>query len=190
MQTETTPETEHRLLWLDLETTGLDPHTDEILELEMRITDLQAENTLSSLHFVIKPLDGLSAHIAPEARAMHARNNLLKEAQTSEWMAPEVCSILFAELTAASFKARLHPAGSSPQFDLDFLNLHLSYLPSLVSHQRLDLSTIRRYLSTANPEALADIMGGVPETNHRTSRCLDRDIEQYRRMLAWASPRA
>lgn len=189
MQTETTPETEHRLLWLDLETTGLAPHTDEILELEMRITDLQAENTLSSLHFVIQPLEWSSTRIAPEARAMHSRNNLLKEVADSDWLTTEVCTILFGELLAAS-DAKLHPAGSSPQFDLDFLTVHLPEITSLVSHQRLDLSSIRRYLSTANPEALADIMDGVPETNHRTSRCLGRDIEQYRRMLAWAAARA
>lgn len=44
------PAKPHMLLWIDTETTGLDPNQCELLEVGMQVTDLKAETRGDSLH--------------------------------------------------------------------------------------------------------------------------------------------
>lgn len=188
MKPQTTQTKEKRLLWIDLETTGLDPNKDAILELETRITDTEGEHIFSSLHIVVSPTDYEIAHMSAKAKAMHTKNHLLEE--TKEGFLP--CSawrMLRANIKDGARKAELQPAGSSPHFDIQFLTPRIPDLPKFVSHQQMDVSGLRRYFNTANPEALASIDDGIPETNHRTTKCLDRDIARYRHMLEWTGSR-
>lgn len=43
------------LLWMDVETTGLDPGTDVLLEIGMRCTSMDASETIDTLHRIISP---------------------------------------------------------------------------------------------------------------------------------------
>lgn len=189
MTTDTTHPTEDRLLWIDIETTGLDPDKDAVLEAETRITDMQATHVYTDLHLIIDPTDYYRTHMDREVRAMHTRNRLLEDTRTG-FSQEQAWRLLNAQLKHAAKNATLHPTGSSPQFDIRFLTPRIPNLPAYTSHRQLDISSIRAYLQTANPEALATIMDGLPRTDHRTTHCLDRDMEQYRRMLVWAAGRA
>lgn len=94
------------LLWMDVETTGLDPDHDRILEVELRCTDMRGVLCVGGFHRVIG-LKGRKASITDgnlEAWRMHCANGLLEE---------------YVDGLAQSFT--LHPAGSNPQFDLDFI---------------------------------------------------------------------
>lgn len=49
------PAKPHMLLWIDTETTGLDPNQCELLEVGMQVTDLKAETRGGSLHLIVHP---------------------------------------------------------------------------------------------------------------------------------------
>ena len=49
------PAKPHMLLWVDTETTGLDPNQCELLEVGMQVTDLKAETRGGSLHLIVHP---------------------------------------------------------------------------------------------------------------------------------------
>lgn len=73
---------EDMLLWMDVETTGLDPDHDRILEVEMRCTDMRGVRCVGGFRRVIG-LKGRKASITDgnlEAWRMHCVNGLLEGA--------------------------------------------------------------------------------------------------------------
>lgn len=73
---------EDMLLWMDVETTGLDPDHDRILEVEMRCTDMRGVRCVGGFRRVIG-LKGRKASVTDgnlEAWRMHCANGLLEAA--------------------------------------------------------------------------------------------------------------
>ncbi len=73
---------EDMLLWVDVETTGLDPDHDRILEVEMRCTDMRGVRCVGGFRRVIG-LQGRKASITDgniKAWRMHCANGLLEDA--------------------------------------------------------------------------------------------------------------
>ena len=84
----------------------------------------------------------------------------------------------YVDSLAQSFT--LHPAGSNPQFDLDFIGRLCPNLP--LHYHRIDMATLRDSLEAAGwdvkPEEETPAVSA-----HRTDTCLDRDIRQYARII-------
>jgi oligoribonuclease (3'-5' exoribonuclease) len=73
---------EDMLLWMDVETTGLDPDHDRILEVEMRCTDMRGVRCVGGFRRVIG-LKGRKASVTDgniKAWRMHCANGLLEAA--------------------------------------------------------------------------------------------------------------
>ena len=84
----------------------------------------------------------------------------------------------YVDSLAQSFT--LHPAGSNPQFDLDFIGRLCPNLP--LHYHRIDMATIRDSLEAAGWDVKPE--GETPAASaHRTGTCLDRDIRQYARII-------
>ncbi|AKV55095.1 Oligoribonuclease (3'-_5' exoribonuclease) [Bifidobacterium actinocoloniiforme DSM 22766] len=178
-----------RLLWIDIETGGLDPLTNPILEVEMRITDLRGSSeTLDSDHWIVDPEGGKASTIDPWALEHHSRNGLLDAVRTEGMSRAGTMGSIYGFLGTYSKDFVLHPAGSSVHFDLDFLTTQHQLIPGLLSHQWLDITSLRLALRTINPALLDDISSRSPKTDHRTKHCLDRDLAEYRMMLAAFNP--
>lgn len=70
------------LLWMDVETTGLDPDHDRILEVEMRCTDMRGVRCVGGFRRIIG-LKGRKASVTDgniKAWRMHCSNGLLEDA--------------------------------------------------------------------------------------------------------------
>lgn len=170
------------LLWMDVETTGLDPDTDVLLEIGMRCTSMDASETIDTLHRIISPDKGRLTIGERELTAFeyHAANGLLREVLG----AYPSCGRRSAADMAGDFVAglaerfTLHPAGSNVAFDLDWLQRLCGSLP--VHYRRLDLTALRLAWRAAG----RDPYGGGRVSEHRVMDCIDRDIRDYMAMLA------
>lgn len=170
------------LLWMDVETTGLDPDHDRILEVELRCTDTRGVLCVGGFHRVIG-LAERNVSITDEnfkAWRMHCANGLLEDALDGGYTEEATANALEEYVDSLAQSFTLHPAGSNPQFDLDFITRLCPNLP--LHYHRIDMATLRDSLEAAGWDVKPE--GEAPITSaHRTSTCLDRDIHQYARLI-------
>lgn len=170
------------LLWVDVETTGLDPDHDRILEVELRCTDMRCMNEVGRFHRIIgiggRRIVFNDSNLA--AWRAHSLNGLLEDAIESECTEEETANALeeYADSLAQAFT--LHPAGTNPQFDLEFIGRLCPSLP--LHYRRIDMAAIRETLDVCgwDPPSAGETRA---ESAHRTSTCLDRDIKEYRQII-------
>lgn len=137
------------LLWMDVETTGLDPDHDRILEVELRCTDMKGVLCVGGFHRVIG-LAERNVSITDEnfkAWRMHCANGLLEDAFDAGYTEAATANALEEYVDSLAQSFTLHPAGSNPQFDLDFIGRLCPNLP--LHHHRIDMATIRDSLEAA-----------------------------------------
>ncbi|WP_141730682.1 oligoribonuclease [Bifidobacterium adolescentis] len=173
---------EDMLLWMDVETTGLDPDHDRILEVEMRCTDMRGVRCVGGFRRVIG-LKGRKASITDgnlEAWRMHCANGLLEGALDGGYTEEATANALEEYVDSLAQSFTLHPAGSNPQFDLDFIGRLCPNLP--LHYHRIDMATLRDSLEAAGWDVKPEEETPAASA-HRTSTCLDRDIRQYARII-------
>ena len=177
--TSTKPEA---LLWIDMETTGPDRTTAQILEIGMACTDSTATQDYGAFHAIVKPDILDISRITPLAWEHHTANGLIAEvraASTRQNGPAAVGNAAEEYLESLEQRFQLVPTGTNVDFDLGFLGL-LAIDTSPLSHRKLDLTTIRRLIT---------ILGGPDpyathhEGRHRVEDCITRDIHDYRHYL-------
>lgn len=151
----------HMLLWVDTETTGLDPDRCDLLEIACTITDMRAEQSFDQHHAVIHPDHGIAITHADDLTAlrMHLANGLLEASLDSELDYRQAGLDLAEYLNGAARRYTLHPAGTNPRFDLTALRL------------------------TAQAQGDDPYTAGH-DTDHRATTCIQRDLAEYRERLA------
>lgn len=180
MTTDTKPEA---LLWIDTETTGLDPEHDQLLEIALRCTDPNAETTHGACHRIIRPHHLDLTAMDPTVFTMHTDNGLLHaivdaDPQTNSPEAARNAIEEYIESLAQRF--HLIPAGSNPAFDLAFTHTAGYRIEHLLDHRRYDLDTIRwHHRFTNQPDPYAD----RHHTSHRAPDCIQRDINEHRHTI-------
>jgi oligoribonuclease len=155
--------TAHRIAWFDLETTGLDPEVDRILEVALVITDGDL-NVLHEQTELLGPTGEVRAAVVAMDRtcwAMHTENGLLAElfrrgrgsdqdvdlalskALYAHWPAPKDATEEMA--------GRYLLAGSSVHFDAGYLRKYMPTTYRWLSHRHLDVSVLHRAAELWNP---------------------------------------
>ena len=144
----------HMLLWIDTETTGLDPNQCELLEVGMQVTDLKAETRGDSLHLIVHPDNVRNWANHPEmlkAYEMHLANGLMlacAEAPKTGYDYKHTALNIHEFLNDQLSQYTLHPAGTNVDFDLRQLDVHLSRhlehpITQGLHHRKLDLTSFR-----------------------------------------------
>jgi oligoribonuclease len=128
-----------RLVWVDLETTGLDPEKDLILEAALVITDnlLQERSTLS---LAVKPAGGLPP-LHPVVLDMHSKNGLLGELYKGQPIAK--VDVVLSSLVICEHAMGGPICGASAHFDMGFLRKHMPLLAGCFNHRVFDTSTLK-----------------------------------------------
>lgn len=189
----------HMLLWLDTETTAIDPADGQLLEIGMRITELDGSDGSDGGDFsferVLRHRSINCTSKTLEAIAMHKRNGLLDEALNPpeigqaavNWVIHDWLTDCVTALQDHGPAVMLHVAGSNPGFDLGWLDAHCPRVRDShvwrghVSHRNLDLSAIRLTLMTVGVNPYA----AHCERTHRVHDCLDHDIHQWMQWVEW-----
>lgn len=134
-----------KLLWLDLETTGLEPQKCQILEVAAMVADLeQPFARLTPYEAVLRPpVKPLDVH--PVVLEMHHRNGLWADCDKSTTTLAEVEAHLIemAGRTPASDRENQTTlAGSCVGFDLGFIKVHMPELAKYLHYRVLDVSSV------------------------------------------------
>ena len=168
-----------RLVWIDLEMTGLDPLSDEIVEIACIITESDLTEIDEGISIVVKPSDAPLAAMDPFVVDMHTTSGLITEIPDGTTLADAEERVL-AYITERVPEARKAPlAGSSVYVDRGFLARYMPRIDQHMHYRLIDVSSFkelaRRWYpriyfaspeKTGNHRALADIRESIAELRY------------------------
>ncbi len=145
------PQNENNLIWIDLEMTGLEPESDEIIEIATLVTDRDlnplAEGPVIAIHQSQDILDGMDEWNTSQ----HGGSGLVKRVQESRFTTRE------AELQTLEFLRNWVPAGASPMCgnsicqDRRFMARLMPELEQYFHYRNLDVSTLKELAKRWQP---------------------------------------
>ena len=175
------------LCWVDIETTGLDPTTDFLLEVALVVTDNHGRivDNMSKLIRPGKPLTEVFAIAGSYVQEMHEKSHLWAELRSGKGQDAWAAEAALLEFMGDYFKpdgTKPPMCGSSVHFDRSFLKYHLNTLESRFSYRNIDVSTIKELAHRWAPpiymtrpgqndedkahRALDDVLASIDELNH------------------------
>jgi oligoribonuclease len=168
-----------RLVWIDLEMTGLDPTTDEIVEIACIVTEADLTELDPGISLVVKPNDAPLAAMDEVVVRMHTESGLIDEIPNGIALADAEAQVL-AYVRGHIPEARKAPlAGSSIYVDRGFLSRYMPGLDEHMHYRLIDVSSIkelvrrwypRAYFATpeknGNHRALGDIRESIAELRY------------------------
>jgi oligoribonuclease len=136
-----------RLVWLDLETTGLDPSKDRILEVAVAAADLLDPFNVEHLYQqVVRCSPEEASGFDPFIVGMHTANGLLAQCAQSPIAIGDIERALLDLVPHVEDKEeRPILAGSSIHFDHAFIKVHMPQLSKRLSHRHYDVSALKLF---------------------------------------------
>lgn len=162
-----------RILWADLEMTGLDPNQHVIIEIAAIVTDLQLENLASFHAIVFQPASELEK-MDQWNRDTHGASGLLAQIPAGRPV-DEVDRDLLAFVNAAFDDEPVVLAGNSIHQDRKFIDGQMPLLASRLHYRMIDVSSFKQvfrhlyaveYPKENGHRALDDIQASINELRH------------------------
>jgi oligoribonuclease len=172
-----------RLVWIDLEMTGLDPERDVVLEIAALITDSELRPVGDGLDIVVaQPADALQ-DMVDVVRDMHARSGLTDAVLASSVSLADAEAAVLALVKEHVPEPRTVPlCGNSIATDRTFIVKHMPDLDAWLHYRMIDVSSIKELAKRWYPKAyyaapqkagghraLADIQESVEELRYYRS---------------------
>lgn len=173
-----TDEKDKRLIWLDLEMTGLDPDKDRIIEIATMITDTELNEIAQGPVIAISQMQSLLDQMDDWCTKTHGESGLTKRVQESQ------ISESKAEEETLNFLKQYVNENTSPMCgnsiwqDRRFLGKYMPKLESFFHYRMLDVSTLKILAKNWKPKAyhsfekrgahlaLDDIKESIDELKH------------------------
>lgn len=176
-----------RLVWLDMEMTGLQPDSDRIIELAIVVTDAQLEIVAESPVWVVHQADAVLDGMDAWNKGTHGKSGLIDRVKVST-LTEEV-----VEAEALKFVRHYVPAHTSPMCgntigqDRRFMARYMPKLEDWFHYRNLDVSVLKELCRRWRPElakgfkkhqkhqALADIHESIEELKYYREHFLRLD---------------
>lgn len=147
----------NRLIWIDLEMTGLDPDTDQIIEIATIVTDAELNEIAVGPVIAVASTAEQMAAMDEWCTRTHTASGLLQRCLESS------ISLTEAEARTLEFLAEWLPSGASPMCgnsicqDRRFLARYMPKLESFFHYRNLDVSTVKELARRWAPEIAAGL---------------------------------
>ena len=148
------PAKNDRLVWIDLEMTGLDPQRHVIVEVAAVITDAELNILDDGIDLVVHATEEDLAQMDDFVTDMHAQSGLDKEIRESD-ITIEEAERAVLELVEKHCDAN-HPAplaGNSIATDRTFIREYMPRLDAALHYRMIDVSTIKELARRWHPRA-------------------------------------
>lgn len=169
---------EQRLIWVDMEMTGLDPEKERVIEIAAVVTEPDLTFVAEGPVLVIHQSDELLDAMDSWNKNTHGKSGLIEKVRASTLNEDQAVDQML------DFLSRHVPAGKSPMCgntigqDRRFMSKYMPRLEEFFHYRNLDVSTLkelslrwkpevyRSFVKKSRHEALADIYESIEELKH------------------------
>ena len=179
MPEEQQDNTNQRLVWIDLEMTGLSLERDEIVEIAAIVTESDLTEIDQGISLVVTPSQAALDNMDDFVTTMHSESGLLAEIPHGTTLADAQAQVLSYITSHIPEQNKGHLAGSSVYVDRGFLAKYMPDIDQHLHYRLIDVSSIkelsRRWFpkvyfnspdKTGNHRALADIRESIAELRY------------------------
>lgn len=172
------PQDPSRLIWIDMEMTGLAPDSDRIIEVAIVVTDNGLETVAEAPVLVVHQDDATLRAMDAWNQATHARSGLVERVRASMFTEADVEARML-EFLGEHVPAKASPmCGNSVCQDRRFLARWMPRLEDHFHYRNLDVSTVKELCKRWRPDlakglvkegkhqALADICESIAELRY------------------------
>jgi oligoribonuclease len=149
----------NRLVWIDMEMTGLKPDTDRILEVALIVTDHELEVVAEPAVWVLHQADDILAGMDNWNTSTHGRSGLTAKVRASSLAEAEVEAAALAFLRQHVAPRASPMCGNSICQDRRFLARWMPALEDYFHYRNLDVSTLKELARRWRPE----VVKGIPK---------------------------
>jgi oligoribonuclease len=170
-----------KLLWVDIETTGLDEKRDLILEVGMAVTDENLEFLDGYSSVIMHKQSDFLTKMDNTVLKMHVNSDLVDEVRKSNQTGLNVefeAKQFVKKHFDGSYKPALH--GNTVHFDKRFIKYNFPSLDALFNYRIVDVSSLKifmkRHFGLECPKE---------ESKHRVMSDIEHSIREYKFYLDW-----
>jgi oligoribonuclease len=168
-----------RLVWVDLEMTGLDAETDVIVEIACIVTDASLDALDNGIQIVVHADADTLRGMSDFVREMHTKSGLLPEIEQS------AVGVAAAQQTTLEYVKQHVPTASSAPLcgnsigtDRRFLARYMSELDEYLHYRSIDVSSLKELCRRWYPDVYRKRPGKAE--HHRALDDIRESIEELR----------
>ncbi|XP_014204095.1 uncharacterized protein LOC106636263 isoform X2 [Copidosoma floridanum] len=141
-----------RIVWVDMEMTGLDPETHKILEVACFITDENLKIISEEFHKVLHQPESELQKMDQWCQKVHTKSGLVKKVEESKITEKQVDEELLFFMMKYIPKGKCPMAGNSVYMDRLFLRKFMPSANDYMHYRIIDVSSIKEVVKRWKPE--------------------------------------
>jgi oligoribonuclease len=175
---ELPPGADDRLVWIDLEMTGLDTARHTIVEIAVLVTDGALELVDDGIDLVVHATPAELGRMDDFVRAMHTKSGLLPQIEASTLDLAAAGAAVLEYLRARVPADRAPLCGNSIGVDRRFLDRYLPELDRYLHYRSIDVSSLKELCRRWNPVVYKGRPG--KQETHRALDDIKESLEELR----------
>ena len=165
------------LVWIDLETTGLDPDARAILEIACLVTDKDLAELGDGIDLVVHQQGHAIGQLDPWCVKQHGASGLLEASRSSSTSLGQAEAETLAYVRKFCLSGKAPLAGNSVCFDRRFLIRHMPKLESYLHYRNVDVSSITELARRWRPRVVEKV---TKTSRHRALDDIRESIAELR----------